>query len=958
MMNYLYSTMKSLFLSLLTCLIAAASFAQVVTTQPAFPTGDAEITLIFDLKLAKDGRAKALLGKTDDVYLWAGAGSTAAGNAFEFQPTGQTDFSKPFAPGRMTALGNDRWQIKFIPRVYFGVPVGRPIAKLGVLLKSGDGKAQTEDLLVSVFDNSFNLTRLLPIQKEFYVDAGASLTVRYRTSKPAAFTLTVDGQPVATAANVDSLQTTVPASTSAGVRRTVILRARTSATPAETVADTFFFTVKPQPVVAPLPNGLVDGINYTAANQGETKTTLVLYAPKKSFVYLLGEFNDWTISPAYLMNRTPDGNRYWLELSALTLTETAFQYLVDGTIPVGDPYADKVLDRNNDKFIPTSTYPNLKPFPEKAQGNFVSVMQPGQSSFVFKTPNFQRPAVNKLVIYELLVRDFSANRTYQSVIDSLPYLKRLGINTVELMPIMEFSGNNSWGYNPIYYFAPDKAYGTKNDLKRLIDEAHKQGIAVVLDMVLNQADYEFPYVKMYWDGDRPAANSPYFNQQATHPFSVFFDFNHESPDTKAFVDQVCKYWLQNYKFDGFRFDLSKGFTQKNSGNDVAAWGRYDASRVAIWKRIYDQIRKTDPTAYVILEHFADAQEERELADYGMLLWGNHNGDFRNALKSGQGNVTGLSYRDRGFQTPGLVGYAESHDEERLVYDMKQNGQQAGNYNVKTLTTALERAKLAAAFMLATPGPKMLWQFGELGYDLSINTCPDGTISDGCRTDPKPVKWEYYQNTDRRKLYGVYAEFTKLKTTAPVFATTDFTTDFTTSVKRLTMRTTQDTAFLLGNFDLRAQTISAGFPAAGTWYHYFTGQEVKITDANVSVTLEPGAFHLYTKKKLPTPVADLLPFGLVPAPAPVTANEPTLDGTITVSPNPAESDVTLSLVSAYRGVVTFTLLSVSGRAVQTIQTQKQAPQLRQLLSIQPLPPGTYLLRIQQGDRQQTVKILKR
>ena len=84
-------------------------------------------------------------------------------------------------------------------------------------------------------------------------------------------------------------------------------------------------------------------------------------------------------------------------------------------------------------------------------------------------------------------------------------------------------------------------------------------------------------------------------------------------------------------------------------------------------------------------------------------------------------------------------------------------------------------------MLATPGPKMLWQFGELGYDISINTCADGSLSDGCRTDPKPVKWEYYQDTDRRKLFGVYAEFAKLKTTVPVFTSTDFTTDFANPV---------------------------------------------------------------------------------------------------------------------------------------------------------------------------------
>src|SRR5690606_2322308 len=122
------------------------------------------------------------------------------------------------------------------------------------------------------------------------------------------------------------------------------------------------------------------------------------------------------------------------------------------------------------------------------------------------------------------------------------------------------------------------------------------------------ADYEYPYVKMYWDGNQPAANSPFFNQQATHPFSVFFDFNHESEATKALVERVNRHWIEEYNIDGYRFDLSKGFTQKNSGDNVGAWSAYDASRVAIWKRIYNEIRSYDESAYVILEHFADNQE--------------------------------------------------------------------------------------------------------------------------------------------------------------------------------------------------------------------------------------------------------------------------------------------------------------------------------------------------------------
>ena len=101
------------------CCLLLPTFGQTgspVVTQPAFPTADAEVTIIFDLKLAKDGRAKALLGKTDDVFLWSGAGRAEDSDAFEFRPAGQTEFSKHFAPGKRTALGNDRWQLKLVPR--------------------------------------------------------------------------------------------------------------------------------------------------------------------------------------------------------------------------------------------------------------------------------------------------------------------------------------------------------------------------------------------------------------------------------------------------------------------------------------------------------------------------------------------------------------------------------------------------------------------------------------------------------------------------------------------------------------------------------------------------------------------------------------------------------------------------------------------------------------------------
>jgi glycosidase len=538
------------------------------------------------------------------------------------------------------------------------------------------------------------------------------------------------------------------------------------------------------------------------------------------------------------------------------------------------------------------------------------------------------------------VRDFTDNQNYKTLTDSLLYLKRLGINTIELMPIMEFTGNNSWGYNPTFYLAPDKAYGTKNDLKNFIDQCHANGIGVVLDMVLNQADYEFPYVKLYWDGTQPATDSPYFNQQATHPYSVFFDFNHESPSTKALVDRINRYWLSEYKFDGFRFDLSKGFTQTNSGGNVSAWGNYDAGRVAIWKRIYDNIRAVDPTAYVILEHFADNQEETELSNYGMMLWGNSNGDGRAATLGNGGNLTSLSYKNRNWNGPGLVSYVESHDEERVMVDLLANGKQVGSYNVRQVQTALERLKLLAAFALTVPGPKLIWQFGELGYDVPIDQ--------NGRTGTKPTRWSYFKDTDRLRLWKVYQALIKLKTTDPAFTTSDYRTDLAADVKRVTLNSTNQTVFLIGNFgttDLLDTAPIAGFPKTGTWYDYFGGPDLTVTDTQQKLPLRAGEFHLYTSQKLPATEANLTAWNTA-APT-VLATKPLQEADLLVFPNPAIDRVLVRLTNAWRGPVTLTITTATGRTLYVQEVRKLGDELTATLPMGEWPAGVYWLTCQAG-----------
>lgn len=933
---------RRIVLFLVGILTSLQALSQAITSIPVFPNSENEVTIIVDLKQVKDSRAAGLLGKTSDIFAWTWGGSNPNNRTAEFGPVGQSNFNQPFEPSRMTSLGNDRWSLKVKPFTYLNVPAGKQLAWMGVVVKNGNGSSQTEDLFVIMYDNKLQVAFKTPTEESFFVDAGTSIQVKAYASQKCTMRLSINGSDQSPVVNTDSLISTVGTGGVPGARRTVKITAQTAT---ETATDEFTFVVKPIAPIVPLPSGLKDGINYLS----DTKATLVLFAPNKSFVYAVGDFNNWAAGPASLMNKTPDGNRYWIELNGLTPErEYAFQYLVDGTIGVGDPYCEKILDRNNDRFIPSSTYPNILAFPTQAVGNVVSVLQTAQKPYVWKVPTFQRPAQENLVIYELLVRDFLATQNYRTLADTIPYLKRLGVNCVELMPIMEFAGNDSWGYNPIYYTAPDKAYGTPNDLKAFIDKCHQNGIAVVLDMVLNQADYEFPYVKMYWAGNQPSKDSPMFNQQATHPFSVFFDFNHESKATQDLTDRICEFWIKEYKFDGYRFDLSKGFTQKDAGGDVGRWSSYDATRIALWKRIYDKIRGYDPSAYVILEHFADDVEERELAAYGMMLWGNHNGDFRNVIKGNNVSLQRLSYRDRNFSKPHIIGYMESHDEERVMWEALNNGQRNGSYNIRDLGTAANRIKAAAAILMLTPGPKMMWQFGEMGYDVAID--------ENGRTGRKPIRWEYLQNEDRLKLQKVFAELIKLKVGQPAFRSLEFSFSTADRFKYLSLNHPSMRVHVMANFDTQDYLGRPNLPQAGKWFDYFTGQEVNINSTDDLIILKPGEFHVYTTAKLPTPELGLVPWPAYTRELISSLPNQLIQGT-KVYPNPAQQQVQVEIQNEYLGEVTVLLQDLTGRIISETTLQKDSKLATHQLDISPLTKGIYLLDLRQGDQRSVQKVVK-
>ncbi|WP_153797765.1 alpha-amylase family glycosyl hydrolase [Foetidibacter luteolus] len=856
--------MKKIFTLPLLLLVFAAK-AQLLTWSPDFiQEASTPVEITVDATLGNQGLRNYT--PTTDVYVHIGAITSKSANASDWKYV-KFNWGTTTPAANCTYLGNNKWKYSITGglRTFFNITdASETIKKIAILFRSGNGNlkqanADGSDTYVPVYDNGlyaridnpFRQPKYNPVPDALTKKVGDALTVTAKASKAGTLKIYFNG---AELSPTGSTSATVNTSIAVSGNQRIIAEAVSGG---NTAKDTFDFYVTPSNVVADLPAGVKDGINYEAGN---TSAVLVLYAPGKNNVFVLGDFNNWQQSTNYQMNVTPDGNRFWIRLTGLTAgTEYAYQYLVDGTLRVADYFTEKVLDPNNDQYIPAATYPNLKAYPTGKTTGIVSILQTAKPAYTWQAPAFTRPDKRNLVIYELLVRDFVAAQNWQTLKDTLGYLKRLGINAIELMPFNEFEGNNSWGYNPSFYFAPDKAYGTETALKQFIDECHKQGFAVIMDMVLNHSFGQSPMVQMYWDGanNRPAANSPWFNPAAKHAYNVGYDFNHESQATKDFVDRVLQFWLTNYHIDGYRFDLSKGFTQKqtcdaNGGNcNVDSWGAYDASRVAIWKRIYAKQQSYSAGSYCILEHFADNTEEKELSAEGMMLWGNSNYNFNEATMGWLANSNfdwGL-YTKRGWTTPHLITYQESHDEERLMFKNEQYGNSNGAYNVKTIATGLKRNGMAAAFWALMPGPKMLWQFGEVGYDFSINRCENGTINDACRTNPKPVRWDYYQDANRKALYNTYAQLIKLKTNPAylnAFISSNVTYNLAGAVKWLYVTDASLTYIVFGNFDVVPQSVTVTYPSTGTWYSYLTDSATVISNVNQNVVLQPGQYYVFTK----------------------------------------------------------------------------------------------------------------
>ncbi len=868
-----------------------------------------------------------------DIYLWAWSFDLNDANSMDSPTNGS--WTNSDEAQKLTDNNNGTYSITLTPTTFYN---RTGIGSMGFLIKAKDGSGdkKSQDNIVEV--GVFQLTRTAPTQNVTLLNSGQSLAVAATTSVAADFVLKANGTAINTSNGVTSYSFT---HTNITQNTNYSLEATNNGS---TLIETFQVIVSITEQVVPA--GMEDGINLDSNDN--TKATLVLYAPNKDIVHLIGDFNNWQVDNNYLLNKDSTKDRFWIELTGLTpQSNHMYQYLVDGDITIADPYSTTILDEYNDGFINATTYPNLPVYPTGLTNHAVTLLRTGDVAYTWQTTNFQPPAKTDLVIYELLIRDFDALHSFDAVKARLDYLQDLGVNAIEFMPVNEFDGNESWGYNPSFHMALDKYYGTPTAFKQFIDECHSRGIAVIIDVVYNHASGQNPFYRL-WNtdnggyGGQASADSPFFNPTATHSYSVFNDFNHSQQATKDYVKRTAQYWIDEYKIDGFRWDLTKGFTQNCTPADENCTGSYQADRVAVLKEYADYQWTMDSDFYVIFEHLGGNTEETEWVNYrlgegkGIMMWGNHNFNYNEATMgyhdNGKSDFSWISYLNRGWSVPANVSYMESHDEERLMYKNLQFGNSSGSYDVTTLSTALDRMELAGVFYFTVPGPKMIWQFGELGYDIDINF--------NGRTGNKPILWNYFTEPDRKDLYNTWAKLIKLKKQEDIFRTDNFTMDVANTNGLKTIHLTDDATnpdlkyiTIIGNFGVTIQNINPMFQQTGTWYDLLNDNAtINVINVNDMISLQPGEFKVYGSSQVTLAVVDF-----------------DLSDLITLYPNPVKD--TFKIKTEATKVAIYDL---SGRLIKTFKgnfTQNESYNISELNS------ALYLIRITSDQGVLTKKIFK-
>lgn len=765
--------------------------AQIVTTSPSPVQSDSR-NIIITFHADQGNRGLAGVGPAEKVYAHTGVitNKSASPTDWQYAPAWLDNSAKY----EMKYVATDTWQLS-IPdiRSYYGITDDDvTVSKLMFVFRNANGTKEGKtstggDIAVEVMKAGLQISLSTSAGKFNVINAHTGpVTLTADATSTADLEITVNGESLAKKSASTSLMCTFDFEP--GTNSTVIA---TAVADNVTVSDTAYVctlasTISKEYPAGKVKSGLVDN--------GDTYL-LALAAPGKKNVVVTGSWNDFQITPDQQMFSSPEkislpsdtafmknaymmaSPYYWISLpKTLTTDEFSYFFIIDGEIAVSDPYATLILDPDNDRYIPASVF-EIPTYPSAlAEINVPLSWHTDRYDSVPLNSDYKCANSDNMVIYELLLRDFTsdadgtpASGTLSGAVDKLDYIASLGVDAIELMPVMEFGGNNSWGYNPNFYLAPDKAYGTPDDYRRFVNAAHDRGLAVILDVVFNQADSSHPWWAMF----EPSEN-PFFNASAPHAYNVLNDWNQGNPLVEQQWIDALTYWLTQYGVDGFRFDLVKGLGDNGSYASTydrpqntfgtpssSATDRFNATRIARMGRLHAAISRIRPDVIFINEDLATAAEENALAADGDMNWANINNaccQFAMGYQSESNMNRFYAPLDDQRLYGSTVSYAESHDEERMAYKQSQwaPAEVKGNEAV-----CMRRLGSVAAQMLMTPGAHMIWQFQELGDAQPVKKA-DGNND----TSSKRAPWSLLDNSDHRALKETYSGLMEIRKKYP------------------------------------------------------------------------------------------------------------------------------------------------------------------------------------------------
>jgi len=358
-----------------------------------------------------------------------------------------------------------------------------------------------------------------------------------------------------------------------------------------------------------------------------------------------------------------------------------------------DPYATDVDERGTDdahKAVGILTVKNGKRIIDE---------------YEWKYDNCYLPPDEELVIYEIHVGDFSggendanARGTFTNVMKKIDYLKGLGVNAIELMPIKEYPGNHSWGYNPRYYFAIETSYGTTADLKQMIDELHKNGIRVILDGVYNHSDSSSPLTQIdhdYWYHHNPKDVTMSWGPEWNYNF---YDSKYNIWPARKFVGDSIRYMVEEFHIDGIRFDAARQI----QNFDFLHWVVKEAKKAAGPKPFYcvAEFLPDEPC-------ITNIDGPMDGCWHDSFYW-----SLRELLVCDNIDIgrlkAGIDCRQQGFLgVTNVVNYIGNHDHDRMLVELGKERSIFGE-------EAFKRVRLGVVLQMTSIGIPMIWMGEEIG----------------------------------------------------------------------------------------------------------------------------------------------------------------------------------------------------------------------------------------------------